>query len=324
MIVYVQKNVSINTDQLDKHIGAWMKVMGLTVQEALKDQARLLCLDMLDITPPYQGATPQTSSKGGRTLDARQKGQNLVARDIHRIFQPLRNADGKMIANEGKVQLLSAWLEDKARHSNVTPGSLLSKWIEKRAFVTQYDMDLFRRQMGVSGQYRSFDTTTNGATIPGTHEAIRGKPWYKIPSFTQFTYVENYDAVERYVKKKQTRVGYLKSGWFWAGKNIQQASSPVRGTRSKKLPSFPDIHWISKHDYNNDILKDNTGNPTVKKISVGNRIGKLDYRYSQFQMAIDHRAYAMRMEMGNALKGDMALLWSMTSHLQGFGLIRNP
>lgn len=324
MIVYVQKNVRIDSTQLNKHIGAWAKIMGLTVQEALKDQARLLCLDMLDVTPPYQGSSPQTSSKGGRTLDAREKGKNLVTRDIYRIFKPLRHADGKMIANEGKVQLLSAWLEDKARHSNVSPGSLLSKWVDRRAFITQYDVDLFQRQMGISGAYRSFDTTVGAQTVPMIHKAVRGQPWYKVSDNVQPTFVQDYDSVEYYVKKKQSRVGYLKSGWFWAGKNIQQVSSPVRGTRSKKLPSFPDIHWISKHDYNTDILKDNTSNPTVKKITIGNKIGKLDYRYSQFKMAIDHRAYAMRMEMGNALKGDMALLWSMTSHLQGFGLIRNP
>lgn len=324
MIVYVQKNVRIDSTQLNKHIGAWAKVMGLTVQEALKDQARLLCLDMLDVTPPYQGSSPQTSSKGGRTLDAREKGKNLVTRDIYRIFKPLRNADGKMIANEGKVQLISAWLEDKAKHSNVTPGSLLSKWVNRRAFITQHDVGLFQRQMGISGAYRSFDTTVGATSVPMIHKAVRGQPWYNVPDNTQSTYVEDWNSVESYVKKKQSRVGYLKSGWFWAGKNIQKASSPVRGTRSKKLPSFPDIHWISKHDYNTDILKDNTSNPMVKTITIGNKIGKLDYRYSQFRMAIDHRAYAMRMEMGNALKGDMALLWAMTSHLQGFGLIRNP
>ena len=134
--------------------------------------------------------------------------------------------------------------------------------------------------------------TTEG-TVKSIHELRRGKPSYKVTQTFQSrgNYVDNWKPVERYIKKVQQRVGKLKSGWYYAGLN---------------LGKMPTSAWIANQGAGTSIYQAKLGgaDPTI---TLGSTIGR---NYSQgyhfMRMAMNHRAYSMRVAILNHLKGPRA------------------
>lgn len=294
------------------HVGMFCQVMRKTVADVVKNEARLLARDACDLYPPFSGSAPQITKggEGGFGLKAREKGRAAVNRDIRHIFAPLAQAPAGLVAQRGNLGIFDAWVRAKEQtHPPHSPAWLFEAF-KTSGMTTQVEYDLFRerRHGNFSGDGNIMLQESEGQ-IGAIHRFVRG-PNYKVsknrkPDF----YVRDWKLIERYIKKTQQRVGKLKAGWYWA---------------AKKLGKVPQSKWIEEQGSANAICEPMLTGPTPR-VRIGNAIGK---NYSQgwhlFQKAWNHRGYAMRVRMLQALSGkkNHGTLLDLAQKLQGFDVTK--
>jgi hypothetical protein len=309
--ITVQKGVRIDASLYALHVGMFCQVMRKTVAEVVKNEARLLARDACDLYPPFSGSAPQITKggEGGFGLRAREKGRAAVNRDIRHIFAPLAQAPAGIVAQRGNLGIFDAWVRAKSD----TPPPHSPAWVfdafKTSGMVTQADYDLFReKRHGNFGDGNIMLQESEGQ-IGAIHRFTRG-PNYRVnknrkPDF----YVRDWKMIERYIKKTQQRVGKLKAGWYWA---------------AKKLGKVPQSKWIEEQGSSNAICAPMLTGPNPK-VRIGNAIGR---SYSQgwhlFQKAWNHRGYAMRVRMLQALSGkkNHNTLLDLTRKMQGFDVTK--
>lgn len=316
LAISVQKNVRIDASLYATHVAMYCQVMRKTLAEVVKDEARLLARDACDMTPPFSGSAPQITKggEGGFGNKARDKGRAAVNRDIRKIFAPLDQAPGGVIAAKGNAYIFHLWVESKM---DKNPPSLPS-WIinESNATGGLFGLDIYKRF--VESRHGNFSGNGNvmlnesEQQIGVIHRLVRGKPHYYVgknrkPDF----YIHDWKMVENYIKKTQQRVGKLKAGWYWA---------------AKKLGSKTQSKWIEGQGSSNAILQPALTGPSPK-VRIGNAIAK-DVRqgWHLFQKAWNHRGYAMRVRMLHTLKGtkNHGTLLQLTQKLKGFEVTQLP
>lgn len=306
------RNYRIDSKLFDEHISAYAFVFNMKIAEVVKNEARLLARDACDLYPPFSGSAPTISKggEGGFGNKARDKGRAAVSRDVRRIFAPLAQAPYALVASRGDLGIFDKWIRLKEK----LPPPHEPSWIF-RVFhlngmvVTQADFDNFKQRHAQQNQMSGFakvsDYDTLGS-IQSVHEHIRGKPHYSVNKNRKPTnFTANFNLVENYIKKVQKRVGKLKAGWYHAG---------------LKLGFMPTSQWISGQGSMHSICVPRlTGDtPTVK---IGNTIAKDHSQgWHLFQKAWNHRGFAMRQKMLQALKGpsNRGKLSELISKLKGF------
>lgn len=308
--IEVQKGVHVDAKLFATHVALYCQVVRKTMAEVVKEQARLLARDACDFYPPFSGSAPQVTKggEGGFGNKAREKGRSAVNRDIRKIFAPLDQAPGGLIAAKGNAYIFHLWVESKM---NKNPPSLPS-WIidESNATGGLFGLDIYKRF--VESRHGNFSgdgyllTQESEGQIAAIHRVVRGSPHYRVsknrkPDF----YIHDWSLVEKHIKKTQQRVGKLKSGWYHAG---------------LKLGPMPTSAWIKDQGSSNAICDMALSGPTPK-IVIGNAIGR---RYSQgwhlVQKAINHRAFAMRTRILHTLSNpkNQGTLLEVTQKLKGF------
>lgn len=287
LVVTVRKGVRVDYTEFAKHLALYALVMRKSIEGVVKQQARLFAKDMCDFTPPFSGSQPSISKggEGGFGNKARNKGRDAVSRDVRKIFAPLAQAQAAGVASAGNVGILNAWVNAKLKLPAPHQPEYIFKMIAERGVIGQGEFDLFKRIESRQGTPRTrfLMGTTQGA-IKSIHEQRRGKPSYKVyeTSKTEKVYVDNWNPVEQYIKRVQQRVGKLKSGWYYAG---------------LKLGKMPTSAWIANQGAGTSIYQPKLGvvDPTIK---LGSTVGR---NYSQgyhfMRMAMNHRAFAMRVAM---------------------------
>jgi hypothetical protein len=274
-------NIKYNEKEFNKLLFIYCDLMNMNMAELVKKTARFFCKDMVQYTPPFSGSGPSSAKGAGLDLVARNKGRANVSRDVRRIFAPLAQAPAQQIAAFGNIGIFSAWMDAKRK----LPEPHMPSWIFERfkggAFISQGEFELFQKYAGNSSGkgVASFWYGTNEAHVKRVHEAIRGKPEYKVKDTDQKIYVDDFKVVENYIKRVQMRVGRLKSGWYWAGKT---------------LGKMPTAQWIENQGSQDKICVQNLkGNkPTIR---IGTK-GRERYRrwWPLMQLALNHRAFVMR------------------------------
>jgi len=307
--VDVRVNVEVDAEGLKKHLQAYAQIMGMAVSKVLRKQARLFCQDMIDYTLPVENG-PGTGHGG--TMGAKKITENNVRVDIELVFAPLGYASMKSVADFDNKGVFSAWLrERKAMPTVVLPDFLK-------------DMDVFDG----SNQFPAFQkfasklkndpggdnlTMAYSGSVKTLHEAARGGPRNYAtspnvgPGRTYF--ITDYNAkVEPYVRQVQNRVGRLKAGWYTAGMRLNYGNV--------KAPK-----WVINNQWGTGILIDNLSNDTTPSVTVGNSMHKRHTEMTRdgiawlwYKLAIQHRAYSMRVEIMNRLikQGNARKLWELS------------
>ena len=325
--ITVQNGVRIDASLYALHVGMFCQVMRKTVAEVVKNEARLLARDACDLYPPFSGSAPQITKggEGGFGLRAREKGRAAVNRDIRHIFAPLAQAPAGLVAQRGNLGIFDAWVRAKKEtpppHSpawlfgNYASGSMGMVWNDgsfdgSGGFTTQVLFDKFieRRHGNFSGDGNIMLNESEGQ-IGAIHRFVRGKNYKVSKNRKPDFYVRDWKAIERYIKKTQQRVGKLKAGWYWA---------------AKKLGKVPQSKWIEEQGSSNAICVETLNGPNPK-VRIGNAIGKSHPQgWHLFQKAWNHRGYAMRVRMLQALSGkkNHNTLLDLTRKMQGFDVTK--
>jgi hypothetical protein len=314
-VVTVAKGVKVDYTELSRHLAVYALVMRMNMHEVIEQQARYFAKDMCDYTPPFSGAGPQTTKggEGGFGSKARDKGKAAVSRDVRKIFAPLAQAPATAIAASNQLGILSAWMTEKMKLPAPHEPEYIFKMAEKRGFIGQGEFDYFQRVESRKGGSPSavYLGITEG-TVKSIHQLRRGGPSYKVNKTEKslVNYVDDWKVVERYIKRVQQRVGKLKSGWYYAG---------------LKLGKMPTSAWIANQGNNTMVYYTKYEGPYMT-IRLGSTIGR---NYSQgyhfMRMAMNHRAYALRIAMLNVLKGprNQGRLQDVIRRLQGGFNLKN-
>jgi hypothetical protein len=287
LVVTVAKGVRVDYTEFAKHLSLYALVMRKSIEGVVKQQARLFAKDMCDFTPPFSGSQPQISKggEGGFGNKARNKGRDAVSRDVRKIFSPLDQAPATGVASAGNLGVFSAWVNAKAKLPPPHYPEYVFKMFDKGRIIGQGEFEYFKQVEARKGSRKTrFVMGTTEAAIKSIHEQRRGKPSYKVyeTSKSEKVYVDNWKPVESYIKRVQQRVGKLKSGWYYAG---------------LKLGKMPTSAWIVNQGAGTSIYQARLGvaDPVIK---LGSTVGR---NYSQgyhfMRMAMNHRAYAMRVAM---------------------------
>jgi hypothetical protein len=307
----------VDYSQFAKHLALYALVMRKSSEQIVKQQARLFAKDMCDFTPPFSGSQPSISKggEGGFGNKARNKGRNSVSRDVRKIFAPLDQATAAGVAAAGNLGIFSAWIGAKAKLPPPHYPDYVFKMLDKGRIIGQGEFEYFKQVEAKKGTPKTrFMMGTNEAAIKAIHERRRGKPSYKVyeTAKTEKVYVDNWKPVESYIKRVQQRVGKLKSGWYYAG---------------LKLGKMPTSAWISRQGASTSIYQARLGvaDPVIK---LGSTVGR---NYSQgyhfMRMAMNHRAFAMRVVMLKHLQAprNHGKLIDVINRLQGgFTLTNTP
>ena len=287
LVVTVRKGVKVDYSEFAKHIALYMMVMRRSITDVVKQQARLFAKDMCDFTPPFSGKVPTITKggEGGFGSKARNKGKAAVSRDVRRIFAPLAQAPAAGVAAAGNIGILSAWIGAKAKLPPPHYPDYIFKMVAQGRILGPGEWEYFKGIEAKKGTPKTkFMMGTTEGSVKSLHERRRGTPSYKVKEGDRYaiTYVDDWRVVERYIKVVQNRVGRLKSGWYYAGKN---------------LGSMPTAAWIAGQGAGTMVYAPRlTGpDPVVK---LGSTVGR---NYSQgyhfMRMAMNHRAFAMRVAM---------------------------
>ena len=287
LVVTVRKGVKVDYTEFAKHLALYMQVMRMSIAGVVKQQAHRFAKDMCDFTPPFSGSQPAISKggEGGYGNKAKKKGQDAVSRDVRKIFAPLAQAPATGVASAGNLGVLNAWANAKLKLPAPHQPEYIFKIIAERGIMGQGTFDYFKQIESKHGSRRTrFLMGTTEGSIKSIHEDRRGKKSYKVyeTGKTEKVYVDEWKPVERYIKRVQQRVGKLKSGWYYAG---------------LKLGKMPTSAWIANQGAGTMVYAPRlTGpDPIVK---LGSTVGR---NYSQgyhfMRMAMNHRAFAMRVAM---------------------------
>ena len=295
-VVSVKLNVKVsvdNRDEFNKLVSLYCQVMNKSMALVVRNTARLFCKDMVQYTPPFSGSGPSSQGRSGMDSVARNKGMSNVSRDVRKIFAPIAQAPADEVAAFGNLGIFSAWMKAKQELPPPHQPSWVFQWFKTGAFdISQGDWLRFQEMAKNGGGKRraTFVMGTTEGSIKAIHEAIRGRPQYKVSQTfenKEKVFVDNFKAVEKYIKKVQQRVGRLKSGWYYAG---------------RALGKMPRVAWVEAQGGQDKICLMNLkgSNPVVR---VGTQ-GRERYRrwWPLMQAALNHRAFAMRNQILQHLK----------------------
>jgi len=293
-VITVKTNVKVDATGLSKVMVAYAAVIGRAMGEVVRQQAGLLCQDMLDYTLPFDG---RPTNDGGIGKAALAFGEKHLDHDIDSIFRPLYKATYGDIAGQSSPSVFAAWTEEKKRHNESLP------WFLKKSYAGGVgDWIKFQDDYKGKGRTRKKSADFTGAYssdsfIKTTFVSTRGGT--SVPNYSKNVkksdkvyFVGEFDAKMKNLKRTQEKkVGRLKSGWYEAGLML-----------GRKMKAG---NWITQNASGNGILLDKSRNTSSPEVTVGNKIQMLmnqEPAASLWQVARNRRAYAMRNHILQKLK----------------------
>jgi len=281
MAIKVAKGVEVDDAAFLAHLHDFSLVMGRSMGEVIRQQAGLFCKDMVKYTRPF------TSPSQGATGASKKVGIKNVNDSLYTIFRPLKTATKGQVASLGSPAVFKLW-----NRRNGTEATKKMRW------------EPFQARYG-NGKKVEFIGAGDMGKMKSMHTSLRldnGRGGLK-PSARKskepFAIVEKESDLKRYIKEKQKQVGFLKSAYYFAA---------LRIGAKETFPSWAQIAGATV----NAIADDATGVPMKPSVTVGNLIGNKLNNESNLRMALNHRAYAMRVVMAAELKKQGKTLWDAT------------
>lgn len=287
MGISANKDVEVDSSGLSAHLKDYIAVMGKSMQEVLRRQAALFCEDMISYSRPFSGTKPGD----GNTKTAKAHGAENVRKSIFKIFRSVDLATRSQIADLGNYDVFKLW--NKRKGQTVQGVGKMIRWSKFQQKFARGDSFTF---IGPGDQSSLAKIHTNLRTDNGrgalTSEARRSKQ--------PFAIVAKESDIETYVRKKQKDVGFLKSAYWNAAQML--------GEKIKAAA------WVKHNEgASNAIAIKLINDPAKPSFEVGNKIGKRAGNANFVQIAINHRAYSMRVEMAARLNKEKTRLWVATA-----------
>ena len=309
-VITVRKGIVVNGQEFRQHLGAYIIAMAGNAAKLLQKQARLFCQDMLDYTMPFTAM-----GHDGRSRASKAVGDRVVKGQIESIFLPLRYVSAGEILQYGSESVFYAWI--RGRKSLSDPK--LPDWL----LVHEYS----NQGLALWTKFQQWEFAQQGAAMSAglvdlshyysndmenVHKRIRG-------GNRNAGYFDNMEAaamygtsivvdddgrqVRQYIKRVQSHVGRLKAGWYTAGSKLGKMEKVGQ--------------WIIGNQASTGIFVDQLANKTIPSVTVGNTIQGLHRATSAgYRLALNHRAYSMRVEIYNKLvaNGNADMLYHIASH----------
>ena len=284
MKISAVKGAQVDSSGLSAHLKDYIEVMGKSMTEVIRRQAALFCQDMIAYSRPFSGTSPGD----GATLTAREHGAENVRKSIYKIFRPIDRATRSQIADLGDYNVFKLW--NKRKGQTVQGKGKNIRWQKFQQKFARGDSYAFIGP-GDVGAIQKIHTNLriDGGHGSLTSEARRAKQ--------PFAIVAKDSDLEKYVKKKQKDVGFLKSAYWIAATNLGEKI---------KAPAWAKHGEASSNAISIKLVAD----PAKPSFIVGNKIGKRAGNANFVQVAINHRAYSMRAEMAAKLNKEKVSLWS--------------
>jgi hypothetical protein len=304
-----QTNIHVEADGLKAHLDMYGRVMRMSVEQVLKQQARLVCQDVLSLELPY--IDPGGGERGIRN-DALEKGENSLKADLKRIFRPLGKASWEDIAQKGDYGVFNAWIADANKVGRDVPS-----WLQNQSVVGVGEWDrfqsLYSKNESPYGKFAGvvdFSAANAGeGQIKTIHTKARGgdrvrnyKRNIKLYSRDKTHFVSDLDAkLTAYSRRVEKRIGTLKGGFYDAGSKLGRIRANA---------------WIKDNSAGNGILDTNNLKfDSEKSITVGNKSHyymTIPPGSDRWRLIYSIRAKKMRDSMAMALtrrsKGDLQTL----------------
>lgn len=318
IVATAQRDVRVDNTELRKAIAVYSSVVKKTLANVVREQARLMCRDMVDFTPPFE-AKPSTGGQSvgkGFTLKARNKGRASVDRDIRKIFAPLPQAQAGSVAKYGTPSVFAAWMDEKMKLPEPHQPDYIFKIAKQQGvwLTSTTHWDFFKQvESGAKSRKATFYMQPNMGDLERVHKRLRGNPHYRVNETknSEKVYIDDFKMVVKYIKKTQQRVGKLKSGWWWAG---------------QMLGKMRRADWISEQGSSTAIYRPQlTGDKPG--VLIGNSIArKHTQAWHLFSLARNYRHFALRNQIIQILKGDKnrGRLLDAASKIKGIQLSISP
>lgn len=292
--------MEVDATMLQKHLYAYQKVLGGTIGKICKRQAALFCQDMISYSRPFSGSRPGD----GETTNALHHGESNVKRSIGKIFRPIEKTGPNAIADLGDYDIFKMWMREK--------GSRVSKrkW---QKFQTKYARGNTYKFLDKGSSMYAFEEIHSAMRTDNGHGSLksvarRGNGKKNEP----FVIVRDGDQIQKYIHKKAESVGKLKSAYWWAAVGLGEKI---------KCPA-----WAKHSSATRNAISIKTGENTAKpEFTVGNTIGGKAGNDNFVRVAINHRAYSMRVQMAQELMKKKQKLWEacadgrISAISEGFG-----
>jgi len=284
--------VQINRNLLDglqRSFSDYQNETRQIVEDVLKEESALTAREAMVYTPPMDG---QSGGKGD-TKTAERWGNFAVQADILSVVSYENKALSAAVGPNGSSRKFADW------KSGTRP---------KKPGIIQkiYDDENFGRAYNKAKQLLSHNTKLDilktQAQIKKTHDYERsmyrgrirknggGK---NIPSLA------NPAQLQDYIKKRQERVGWMKSGWYDAIKKIGPAriNGMPKNFGLKDLPQFITRHSNGLGDVGINIVYGTGGlSAVVIKNSIGNIFG-VAYQANTYLKVVSTRSGKMKRRM---------------------------
>jgi len=255
---------------------------------------------MISYSRPFSGSRPGD----GETTNAHEHGMKNVKNSIYKIFRPIDKTSPTAIADLGDYGIFKMWMREK--------GSRVSKkkWLK---FQNKYYKGNTYKFIDKGASLFEFEEIHSKMRTDNGHGSLKsiarhGNGKKNAP----FVIVRDDDQIKKYVKYKQRNVGMLKSAYWWAAVGLGEKI---------KCPA-----WAKQSMASRNAISIKTGENSEKpEFTVGNTIGGKAGNDNFVRVAINHRAYSMRVQMAQELMKQKKKLWQacadgrISAIAKGFG-----
>jgi hypothetical protein len=280
--------VQVDSRGLEAHLHDFSVVMGRSLGEVVQQQAGLFCTDMLKYSRPFDGKVPGAGLSSG----AKQHGMENVNNSLLKVFRPISYATGSQIANLDRYDVFKRYQEAKGTASKGK--ALKMRWT---AFKAKYGNGNGALPFVESGDLGTMARIHSGLREDGGHGGLKNAARN---SKEPFALVADDKTMKAYILQKQRDVGILKSGYWHAAKLIR---AKVGGGS-----------WVQHPEGSSQAIGINQLMQAAKpEVTVGNKIGGKAGNGRFVQLAINHRAFAMRNAMLREMKKQQLKGWQQSA-----------
>ena len=270
------------------HLRDFSVVMGRNIGDVILDQAGKFCLDMVNYSRPF------TSKTDGGSPASRKKGLGNIKKSLYKIFQPIDKATPEEIADINDYGVFKLWSK---RTGSGSRGK--TRWVQfQKKFATGKTVGFI--PAGGSGTIESFHSQ---ARTDDGHGPLKSS--YRQTKGPIFIVAKESD-IKSVIKKRSESVGRLKSAYYFSALNV--------GSKER----FP--AWVQNpKGATNAIAVNQILAPELPSVTVGNTVGRRGMRgvENAVQVALNHRAYAMRVLIAQRLKKEGKTVWGAFQGGQG-------
>jgi hypothetical protein len=256
---------------------------GITMRDAVLEQAAFACQDAANFTPPLV-----KGGGGGLTPGAKKAGLGAVAGDISKIFVAANDTSAKGVKGNIVNQIAFAVKGgDFGAFSRLTSGSKLQGMLGQKSILSKIAADADKQR--AFAKARNFLNKSNPIkTEYGTqgfarglrliHDQVKSRFGGRIPKgrrpVSAKLLVQDKSELNEYIIKRQSMVGAIKSGWAKALASLPRPKDN-NGQQGEPGAQLKSATWITSHSVVTGNNRTNFSN-NLAEVSVTNTLGNIN------------------------------------------------